>query len=350
MLHVISLPHTAVSQDFNTCAYTAKVYKFAKMFPEATIYSNEGSTVPVVEIFSLQDMEDFFSSYDWFDKQEWYKFDYNPELSYWQEFNKRCIEQIKKRIQPHDIICLIGGWSQKAIADAFPEHIVTEFGVGYEGVFSKYRVFESYAWMHHVYGLTGQKDGGFFDAVIPNYFDLADFPYTSTREDYLLFASRPVHRKGIEIVKEIAKHGHKVKTIGNEKLEGENIEWLGYADTKMRAEVMSKAKALLCPTIYLEPFGGVAVEAQLCGTPVITTDWGAFPETVEQEVTGYRCRMLQEFLDATEEVGTLNSEVIRERASRLYCLDSVKKQYEKYFTQLQTLWGDGWYSLRKDSK
>ena len=37
-----------------------------------------------------------------------------------------------------------------------------------------------------------------------------------------------------------------------------------------RAELLRNAKAVLMPTYYLEPFGGVNVEAQLCGTPVIT--------------------------------------------------------------------------------
>lgn len=345
MLHIVSLPHTAVSKDFNTCAYTAKVHKFAQMFPDATLYSNEGTSVPFVQIFSKGDMDHFFKEYQWYKTGEVYKFDYNPELLYWKEFNKRCIKAIKERIQPHDIICLIAGWSQKTIAEAFSEHIVCEFGVGYEGVFSKYRVFESYAWMHHVYGIKGQRDGSFFDAVIPNYFDPTDFHLHEKKDDYLLFASRPIERKGIQIVREIAKRGHKVKTIGKEKLEGENIEWLGYANTEVRSELMARAKALLCPTLYIEPFGGVAVEAQMCGTPVITTDWGAFPETVEQGISGYRCRMLSEFLEATEKVSSLDPEVIRNRAVRLYSMDSAKQQYEKYFAQLQTLWGDGWYSL-----
>ncbi len=43
-----------------------------------------------------------------------------------------------------------------------------------------------------------------------------------------------------------------------------------------RLALLGKAKSVLMPTYYLEPFGGVHVEAQLCDTPVITTDWSAF--------------------------------------------------------------------------
>jgi hypothetical protein len=55
--------------------------------------------------------------------------------------------------------------------------MVVELGIGYEGSFAKYRVFESYAWMHYTYGKIDQSDNGrFFDCVIPNYFNTEEFP------------------------------------------------------------------------------------------------------------------------------------------------------------------------------
>jgi glycosyltransferase involved in cell wall biosynthesis len=77
---------------------------------------------------------------------------------------------------------------------------------------------------------------------------------------------------------------------------------------------------------------------------VITTDWGAFTETVVQGVTGYRCRNVEEFILATQNVKNLDRQAIRDRAISLYSVDVIAKQYEYYFRRLETLWGDGWYT------
>jgi hypothetical protein len=47
--------------------------------------------------------------------------------------------------------------------------LAVEFGIGYPGSFAKYRVFESYAWMHTTYGAQrgADIDGVWYDAVIP---------------------------------------------------------------------------------------------------------------------------------------------------------------------------------------
>jgi glycosyltransferase involved in cell wall biosynthesis len=109
---------------------------------------------------------------------------------------------------------------------------------------------------------------------------------------------------------------------------------------------MGGATALFAPTLYIEPFGNVVIEAQTCGTPTITTDWGAFTETNINGVTGYRCRNAMEFAAATEWVKDLDPVAIHKRAVSLYSLDAIAPQYEQYFARLLTLWGDGWYERK----
>jgi glycosyltransferase involved in cell wall biosynthesis len=106
---------------------------------------------------------------------------------------------------------------------------------------------------------------------------------------------------------------------------------------------MGDAKAVFVPTLYLEPFGGVNVEAQLCGTPVITTDWGAFPETVEHGRTGYRCRSHEQFCWAARNVHNFDPAYIRERAVANWGLERVGAMYEEYFYGLSNLAKKGYY-------
>jgi len=47
---------------------------------------------------------------------------------------------------------------------------------------------------------------------------------------------------------------------------------------------------MVFPMRWPEPFGLVMIEAMACGTPVVTTNWGAAPELVEDGLTGFSPR------------------------------------------------------------
>ena len=269
----------------------------------------------------------------------------------WDKFNAKAIAEIADRIEKEDFICLIGGSAQKPIADAFPAHTAVEFGVGYGGVFAKFRVFESYAWMHSIY--AGWKnpttaDGQFYDAVIPGYLEPEMFPLGDGKGDedgeYYLFIGRLIDRKGYRIAQEVCQRlGKRLILAGPGEQSGYG-EFVGSVGPEQRAKLMGGAIATFAPTLYVEPFGNVVIESQACGTPTITTDWGAFVEN-NPAGSGIRCRTLQEFMTAAELVKDLDRSGIRQRAVDLYNLDVIGKQYEAYFQRLLTLWGDGWYSV-----
>lgn len=318
------------------------------MFPNSYHYGNEGSDAPskeFIQIFSKKDQEYYFGKNPWFKDGRIYNIDYNPNLPYWVDFNVRCVREISKRIKPGDIICLITG-SSKLIADAFPDNITVEFGVGYEGVFSNYKVFESYAWMHTIYGWQMRPsgaDGNMWDTVIWNYFEKEDFPLSDGSGDYLLWLHRPVYRKGLHIAKAIAeKTGVKLVVAGSEKVEGKNVEWVGYADWKKRAELLQHARALIMPTIYIEMFGGAHMESLMSGTPIITTDWGVFTETNKQGVTGFRCRSMKEFVEAVDKVKDLDRKAIQEYAVSNCSLEATQPKYQKYFDFITEFKGKDW--------
>lgn len=347
--HVIALPHTQVTKEFAVDAFTEKVRRFSTMMfernHEVFLYAGEvseaKSTEHVVCISESQRKRAVGENH-------YVNASYDPNSEHWQIFNSNVIAELRKRIQPHDFICLTGGVAQKPIADAFPDHISVEYGVGYPGSFAKYRVFESYSWMHSIYAgykNPGDVNGNFFDDVIPGFLEPEMFPFIEEPSDYFLYIGRVTERKGVKIAAEVCEKLGKRLLIAGPGEPPNYGEYLGPVGTDERAQLMGNAIAVFAPTIYIEPFGYVVIEAQMCGTPTITTDWGAFVETNINGLTGYRCRMFSEFLNAAELVSTLDRKTIHDHAMKNYEINVIAEKYEKYFERLLKLWGNGWYDI-----
>lgn len=366
-LHIVGLPHTTVTKKlpFLACAYTQKILNLCAMMNslghETYLYAGGNYTdAPCTEFISIFDEAEqnkyFGSKEDWL--KGFFNIDWNPEDEYWVKFNERTADEIRKRSKKYDIVCLIGGVCQKKIADLLKDSICCECGIGYHGVFSKYKVYESYAHMHYVCGERGEKNGNFYDCVIPNYFDPNDFQFNDKKEDYFLFIGRLIARKGAHIASQVCeKLGKKLilagqgviekepgKIVGSEvTIVGQHAEHVGVVGIEERSMLMGKAKAVFVPTLYFGPFEGVSVEAMMCGTPIITTNFGCFTENNIHGKTGFRCNTFEEFVWAANNIESINPKDCRDFAVNNFSLDKVKYIYQEYFERLVNLWGKGWY-------
>lgn len=347
--HLLALPNTQTTKAYSLDGFAQCTIRFARVLKElghyVTLYGSEENEAPCDEFVSCISKADQITLLG---ASEYQHAAIDERYPLWQMANVKMAIEVGRRKQPRDVLCLIGGASQKYVADSYPDLMCVEYSIGYQGSFSPYRVFESHVWRHWTYAHQNIDDGRFFDAVIPVFFDPAEFPVCYEPEDYFLYCGRFVRRKGVQIACDAAKAaGVKLYNIGHAKeflpTYGEN---LGALPVEERNKWMSKAKAVFTPTQYIEPFCCVAVEAMMCGTPVISTDFGAFVETVEHGKTGFRCSYLGEFVKAIKDVESLDRNYIAERARRLYSIEAVKTQYQAYFDRLSLLWNGGWNSLK----
>jgi len=358
--HVLGLPHTITNKDFIACAYTQKAWKFCKMMGERghTLYhyGHEKSNPPYAEnvtVITDKIWKKVYGTHDYKSKL----FTYNTQDEAYQTFYKNAIKEIGKRKNKNDFILPFWGTGVKPICEAHPDLITVEPGIGYaKGHWANWKIFESYA-IYHAYcslesvGLCKQNN---YDIVIPNYFDLDEFEFSDKKEDYFLFLGRVYDGKGVNIAMQVTEHlGYKLKIEGQIDEEGPyrskqfppHVEFVGYADEEKRKTLMKNAKGSFLASQYLEPFGGVQIENLLCGTPTITSDWGAFTENNIEGVTGYRCRTFDDYLKAAI---SINDEEIDYYACRehgeKFSLDAIAPKYEKFFTDILNVYeSGGWY-------
>jgi glycosyltransferase involved in cell wall biosynthesis len=174
----------------------------------------------------------------------------------------------------------------------------------------------------------------------------------ATKEEYILFVGRLVREKGVEtLIRASAQSGVSIRVVGDGPLgpalasliasSGANVELAGWrSHDEVLAEV-SRAKALVVPSVWPEIFGLVICEAFAAGVPVIGSDIGAITGLLSGERgylfppgdVGRLSALLREVSD--DQVGAATrAENARRYAQEHLTYQRWRDQYREVYTDL----------------
>src|SRR5438874_4056029 len=166
---------------------------------------------------------------------------------------------------------------------------------------------------------------------------------------YLAFLGRisPEKRvdRAIEIAKQVGmplKIAAKIDRVDQDYFESEIapllsnslVEFVGEIDEDEKDEFLGNAYALLFPIDWPEPFGLVMIEAMACGTPVIAYDRGSVPEVMENGVSGFVVRDLDDAAKAVRNVGNLSRACCREVFEKRFTASRMASNYINVYERL----------------
>jgi glycosyltransferase involved in cell wall biosynthesis len=188
-----------------------------------------------------------------------------------------------------------------------------------------------------------------YGGVVYNGIDMSVYSLQHEKEDFVLFLGRAAPEKGWRRAIDAARlAGERLVSAVKIAHPREEEEWeenvkpvlpsdfevMGEISQEEKVDLLRRAKAVLFPIDWPEPFGLVMTEAMACGTPVIATPRGSVPEIVEDGVTGWIVDVEDYPARAAERLERLSEiepERCRERVQRLFSKEAMVAGYEGVF-------------------
>ena len=219
----------------------------------------------------------------------------------------------------------------------YPFHCDRWWSLGFPNVYDRWCIFLSDA-----HRRTAQRPRNPF---VYNGIDVKDYRFSEEKEDYLLFLARvdwPV--KGVYYAVEAAKKMKMPLTIAGNIVRKEfykdfkrhivgDIRYVGEVGGDVKMELLSKARALIFPTLWPEPFGLAVIEALACGTPVLTTYFGAMPEIVIQGKVGFMHLSLNELKEQVKMLDRIDPFFCRRYVEERFSHLKMARDYLKIYRE-----------------
>ena len=186
-------------------------------------------------------------------------------------------------------------------------------------------------------------------ATVHNAIDPDDLRYCAEKEEWVLFLGRCTPDKGMHLAIDAARESSREIRLAAKCSEpaekayfekeirpriGEGVEWLGEVGGEVKTDLLARARCLLFPIQWEEPFGMVMIEAMASGTPVISMRRGSVPEVVSHGVTGIVCDEPAELRHAIDVVGRIDPARCRQEVLRRFTPEVMAAGYEEAYRRV----------------
>jgi glycosyltransferase involved in cell wall biosynthesis len=190
--------------------------------------------------------------------------------------------------------------------------------------------------------------GGRVHAVVHNGLRTADVPFLGDDGDDLVFLGRIEPAKGPDVAIEVARRTGRPLVLAGPVIDGDyfdhhiapmlgdGVTYEGVVVGEAKTELLARARCVLMPSTWQEPFGMVAIEAMTAGVPVVAFASGALAEIVEDGVSGFVGRDVDGLVDAVGRVGALDGQRIRRHAAERFDIDVVARRYTEIYAGATT--------------
>lgn len=202
----------------------------------------------------------------------------------------------------------------------------------------------------HIANISNSSGGIFMDyqnrKTVYNGIDVVNFPFVSKSDNYFAWLGRIAPVKGLKEAVMAAKLAD-VEFVASGPIDfvdyfekevrpllDDKRKLIEPFDFKTKCKFLGKAKAVLMPVNWEEPFGLVAIEAMVCGTPVIAFRRGGLKETIIDGVTGYLVDTVEEMAEKIKYVDRIDRRACRQHVEDNFSSLVMAKNYMKYYEDI----------------
>lgn len=203
-----------------------------------------------------------------------------------------------------------------------------------------------------LYPTSFTKLGVVHNGLDANSLNFVEHPQGWQGQPYLTWLGKIMPWKGLDIAIKVAKATNlrlifagvldetnhpESKVYFKEKVEpfidGDQVQFLGPADLKLKNQLLGNALAFLNPITWEEPFGMVSTESMATGTPVISFARGGAKESIVHQQTGYLVADQSQMIQAVKNIHLINRQQTRSHIDQHFSATTMAQKYIRLYQE-----------------